>query len=208
MPTAIISTTTAADVPTVCTIATALPILSPIIGLPSATRPLTIHRSGPGHQWAILTTSGIRHEPAPASCSASEPTPATAQPGYLTAATTESRHGIVVRPGTDSAVRATHCVGRVTPPTTRARNRDGAELPKPGTASASSSSSGSPSALSSGPTAVGMAPRWAKTGWGCVGGALARPKRVMWSFDADTSTWTNGWNVSAQTFESCTWENV
>jgi hypothetical protein len=88
-------------------IVTALPI-SPIMGLPSATRPLTIHRGGPGHQWAILTTSGISHEPAPGSCSASEPTPTTAQAGYLTAAATDSRIGIVVRPGTDSAVRATH----------------------------------------------------------------------------------------------------
>ena len=33
-------------------------------------------------------------------------------------------------------------------------------------------------------------------------------KRVMWSFDADASTWTSGWNVSAQTFESCAWESV
>jgi len=33
-------------------------------------------------------------------------------------------------------------------------------------------------------------------------------KRVMWSFDADTSTWTSGWNVSAQTFESCAWESI
>jgi hypothetical protein len=108
MTTAIISTTTTADVPTVCAIATALPI-SPIIGLPSATRPLAIHRSGPRHQWAILTTSGISHEPA---APASEPTPAAAQPGYLTAAATEFRHDIVVRPGTDSAVRATDCDSR------------------------------------------------------------------------------------------------
>ena len=104
MPTAIASTTTAADVPTVCTIATALPI-SPIIGLPSTTRPLIEL-----DQWTILTTSGISYEPA--SSSATEPTSATARPGYLTASATESRHGIVVRPGTDSAVRATHCDSR------------------------------------------------------------------------------------------------
>ena len=33
-------------------------------------------------------------------------------------------------------------------------------------------------------------------------------KRVMWSFDADTSTWTSGWNVGAQTFESWAWESL
>ena len=175
MPTTIISTTTAADVPTVCTIATTLPI-SLIIGLPSAMRPLTIHRSSPGHQRAILMTSGISHQPTTAFCSASEPIPATAQPRYLTAAVTKLRHDIVVHPGTDSAMRATHYVGRVPPPTARARHSDRAELPKLGTASASSSSSGSPSASSSGLTAVGMAPHWAKTGQGCVGGALARPE--------------------------------
>jgi hypothetical protein len=68
------------DVPTVRTIATALPI-SPIMGLPSATRPLTIHRGGPGHQWAILTTSGISHEPAPGSCSAPNPPSPLPRPG-------------------------------------------------------------------------------------------------------------------------------
>ena len=30
----------------------------------------------------------------------------------------------------------------------------------------------------------------------------------MWSFDAEMSTWTSGWNISAQTFESCAWESV
>ena len=48
------------------------------------------------------------HEPAPDSCSASKSTPTTAQLEYLAASATESRHGIVVCPRTDSAVCATH----------------------------------------------------------------------------------------------------
>jgi hypothetical protein len=85
-------------------------------------RPLAIHPSGRRHRWAILTTPGVGHKPA---SSAPEPTPATAQPGYLTAAAAESRNDIVVRTGTHSAVRAAYGVGRVPPPTARARNCDG-----------------------------------------------------------------------------------
>jgi hypothetical protein len=105
--------------------------------------------------------------------------------------------------------QVTHSVGRVPPLTARARNGDGAELPKPDTASGSSSSSGSPSASSSGSTAVGMVRRWVKQVAEAASAGRSRSrKRVTWSFDVETSTWASGWNVSAQTFESCAWENV
>jgi hypothetical protein len=30
----------------------------------------------------------------------------------------------------------------------------------------------------------------------------------VWSFEAETRRWPSGWNVKAQTFESCAWESV
>src|SRR6266851_5384166 len=58
-----------------------------------------------------------------------------------------------------------------------------AELPKPGTVSASSSLSALP-------------------------GRSRVQKRVAWSFDAETSRWLSGRDVSAKTFELCTWESA
>jgi hypothetical protein len=51
--------------------------------------------------------------------------------------------------------------------------------------------------------------RWVKQVAGAASAGRSRAqKRVTWSFDVETSTWASGWNVSAQTFESCAWENV
>jgi hypothetical protein len=58
------------------------------------------------------------------------------------------------------------------------------------------------------PVTLGAA--WGKDR-GCIARLLMHPEAghvVVWSFDAGTSRWPSGWNVSAQTFESCAWESV
>jgi hypothetical protein len=64
-----------------------------------------------------------------------------------------------------------------------------------------------PSVSSSGPAAAGVAPPGAKTEAASLGCSRAQ-KGVVWLFDAETSRWPSGWNVSARTFESCAWESV
>jgi hypothetical protein len=77
----------------------------------------------PQHRWAILATPSVSHEPAPASSSTSEHTPATAQPGYFTASATESRHGTIFRPR--SCRSRAQQVHRPRPPARRLRRRLG-----------------------------------------------------------------------------------
>jgi len=76
-----------------------------------------------------------------------------------------------------------------------------------GVASASSSPSGSPSALGPQRLAWRRAEQRQVAEAASAGRSRAQ-KRVMWSFDADTSTWMSGWNVGAQTFESWAWESL
>jgi hypothetical protein len=84
---------------------------------------------------------------------------------------------------------------------------EAADPPKPGTTNMSSSSSCSPYASSSGAAAAGLAPPGAKTEAASPGRSRAQ-KRVVWSFEAETRRCPSGWNVRAQTFESCAWESV
>jgi hypothetical protein len=67
--------------------------------------------------------STISHGPTPASTSASEPAAAITEPRYV--AFTKSRHDVVVRAGTHSAVRAARHVDRVPPRIAPAGARDG-----------------------------------------------------------------------------------
>jgi hypothetical protein len=94
----------------------------------------------------------------PQRSSASELAAATTQAKYVSS--TESRHIVVVGAGagTHSAVGAAHRVGKVPRRPLVPARATGAELPKLGTASASSSSPGSPSPQSSGPAITGLAP--------------------------------------------------
>jgi hypothetical protein len=52
-----------------------------------------------------------------------------------------------------------------------------------------------------------LAPPGAKEDAASPGRSRAQ-KRVVWSLEAETRRWPRGWNVSAQTFESCAWESV
>jgi hypothetical protein len=66
---------------------------------------------------------------------------------------------------------------------------------------ASYSSSGSPSASSSGPAAMGLAPTAVKTEDASPGRSRTR-KPVMGSFDAETR-WPNEWSINAHMFDPC-----
>jgi hypothetical protein len=79
-----------------------------------------------------------------------------------------------------------------------------ADLPKPGTTSASSSSSYSPYASPSGAAAAGLGPARCEDGVG-VAGTLVCPEAGRIVFEAETMRCPNGWYV---TFESCAWESV
>ncbi len=140
--------------------------------LAAATWPLITHRlRGRRHRWAISMNPSVSHKPAPAPSSASKPT--------VTAI--ESRHEIVI---------CTELTPPCAPPTLLVEFHYA--LPSPSSSPApvteasyrsrtprvSYSSSGSPSALSSGPAATSLAPTAVKT----EGASPGRSRTGSWSW--------------------------
>jgi len=145
----------------------------------SAMQPWAVPRHREQDQWAIRTNPSVRHKPTPP-VSDSEPTSATAQPGYFVAAATKGRHQIQARRRSRQGRPRRAHRPRCRWSSTGARVRDGGGAAA-STASVPSSSSCSSSASSSGRATTGLAPPGVKTDAASPGRERLKTGRVLGS---------------------------